>query len=472
MVLLSLTYLIKLILKRSILSIKTMFWGFSEGLDIQKEFTSQSQTEDPPSEINILLFGGGDARHILKSLAKSFQHKTKLNFYVAEGCLELLARNLLLLSIALESPDQLTLKGRTHLFMDIFGNSLLRASSYGYVCSKAVHFLNCITDLDFARVALPACNFDRLKFAERDRLEQIFYFWRNRAGHQFDIGVAWNQRVRHELGKRYDSRVGAFDWDLQMKLKDYGAGQICSQEYQHWRDTGIAFVFPEYEHNNPNKTLAAGIRKSGTDYLHRGYVGDIQVGPFCSFGINCDDAKMLKANHGTNDYRATDVTERNVRQLMFEIQERCSDTSEHGDVHKYGSAQLLLSKPMPLQQNDVDETNLRQYDRELLSTPNMTVTYCSMDDVPRLAQQNDFKSFFHVVFIAQTYFKLINKDIVNVLAENAVILFETKQISVLRKDDIAKCLKEIRDFAKDINLKPITNFNINLPMPIVRFKNF
>lgn len=449
-----------------------MFWGFSEGLDMYKEFMNHLKPDEPPKELNILLFGSGDPRHILKTLAASFSHSTKLNFYVAEGCVELLARQLLLLSIALEPPEQITLKGKINLFMDVFGNSLLRASSYGYVCSKAKHFLRCITDLEFSRVVMPMVNFERFKFAERDGLEATFQFWRNQYNIKFDISHHWQQRVRRELGQRYDTRNGAFDWDLQMKLKDYGAHQICSQEYQHWRNTGIAFVFPEYEHNNPNKTLATGIRQNGTNFQHQGYVGDIVVGPFASFGLTCDDASMLRSSHGTNEFRATDITERNIHQLLHEIQECKPYEFQQGDVHRYGGTQLVLSSPMPSQCNDIEENDLRQYDQELISTPNLSVTYLSMHDVLELTQNKEFNALFDVIFIAHTYFKLIKEDIVNVMAEHAIILFETKQISVLRKADISTFLKEIRDFANACNLKAITNFNINLPMSIVRYNNF
>lgn len=449
-----------------------MLWGFSEALDMHKEYVDQQKTKENPLELNILLFGVGDPRHILKSLAKSYNHNTKLNFYIGEGCLASLARDLLLLSIALEAGDEISTKGKTHLFMDIFGNSLLRASSYGYVCSKARHLLQVITDMDFARSVMPSISFDRLKYAERDGLEEVFQFWRDRPGHQFDIGQCWVERVRRDLGQRYDSRMGAFDWDLQMKLKDYGAGQICSQEYKHWRDTGVAFVFPEYEHSCPNKTLAVGVSKNGTGYRHRGFVGDIHVGPFCQFGLTSDDPALHRSNHGNNEFRATDVTERNVYQLMYEIQESRAYAVAKGDVHQYGSSQLAIGKPMVVQNGDMREDELKKYDRKLLRTPNLSVTFLSMDDLLKLADRKELMALFHVVFVAQMYFPLFKQEFQSVFSEETVVLFETKQLSVLRKDDISKFLKTIRDFAKGLNLNPITNFNINLPIPVARFKTF
>jgi len=35
----------------------------------------------------------------------------------------------------------------------------------------------------------------------------------------------WNNRLRQYLGTRYDTRNGAFDWDLSMKLGDLGVSK-------------------------------------------------------------------------------------------------------------------------------------------------------------------------------------------------------------------------------------------------------
>ena len=60
------------------------------------------------------------------------------------------------------------------------------------------------------------------QYKERDYLEGIFKFWREEDARQFNVSAMWNNRLRQYLGTRYDTRMGAFDWDLSMKLGDLG----------------------------------------------------------------------------------------------------------------------------------------------------------------------------------------------------------------------------------------------------------
>lgn len=95
-----------------------MFWGFSEAIDLYEEYKKYVKDEEQrPSTLNVLLFGSGDPRHIIKTMAKRYRHQTKVNFYVIEGCPALIARQILLTSIALEPPSLLSLFSKTHLFM-------------------------------------------------------------------------------------------------------------------------------------------------------------------------------------------------------------------------------------------------------------------------------------------------------------------------------------------------------------------
>lgn len=454
-----------------------MFWGFSEALDLYSEYQSTIKTtnesgDDGGRELNILLYGSGDPRFILKTLAKSYKHDAKINFYVIEGCLEIIARSILLFNVALEPPTEFSLRGKTHIFMDLYGNSLLRPISHSYMCSKAKHFLNVITDLDYAKEKIPILNFDQLKYRERDALENIFTFWLERNGNVFNISNYWEQRNRNLLKNRYDNRHGVFDWDLQMKLKDYGAEQICSQEYKHWRDVGVAFVFPEYEQAMPNKTLAADLCRNGSFYRHRGYVGDITVGPFTTFGLKCDDAKLLRSEHGANVFRASDVTERNVFEMMFEIQERKSYESNRGDVHQFGTTILDMGTTMPAINPECNEIDLKKYEESIISVDNVTITFLTIDDTMAVQNRAIFKQFFDVVFVARNYFAFLKEDFADVFKDKCMILFETRQYSTLRKEEIAEDLKKIKEYAKALNLSSVTNYAINKPLPIVKYKNF
>lgn len=120
---------------------------------------------------------------------------------------------------------------------------------------------------------------------------------------------------------RYDSKEGVYDWDYHMKLKDKPEGsRINSREYRKWRDTGVAFTWLETEVSEINPTLTCGIFRHGDKILHYGYLGDIINGPYMTFGLHCEDKEMLKTANGIYVKRATDITERNLLRLFWEIQ--------------------------------------------------------------------------------------------------------------------------------------------------------
>lgn len=78
-----------------------MWWGYSHPLDLQTEVV---QREDQISDnIEVLIVGAGDARHIMKTLASSYTHPDRnITYHVIEPTLEQVARSILLLSICLE----------------------------------------------------------------------------------------------------------------------------------------------------------------------------------------------------------------------------------------------------------------------------------------------------------------------------------------------------------------------------------
>lgn len=446
-----------------------MFWGFSEAIDFYQEYRNCNKSEDEPKAIlNILLFGCCDPRHIIKTIAKSYLHNTKINFYVFEGCPALLARNVILTTIALEPPSLLSLLAKTHLFMDIYANTQIRISSVGYIESKATHFINCVTDLEFNKRMQPIFVFNQLKYIERDCLENIFNFWRENGKNGFDVNSLWTQRMKQHLSFRYDSRFGAFDWDLNMRLKDYGAQQICPQEYRHWRETGIGLTFPEYRQSCPNRTFAIeNPKKLSTDK----FIGDTLVGPFCTFGLNCSDAKMLKSSHGQNLFRATDVIERNVFELFYEIEERKPLDSTLFSEHRLGAAVLDLESNVKSEPSDLGDLKTKKIDEPLIIVDQVRVFYLSVNEMQNIVDGKKFCQFFDGIFIGREYFKLVKKDFSKLFAPNAILLFETLQLSTQRKDDIAEFLKKIRCLATEMELHPLTNFNINVPLPIARYQS-
>ncbi|XP_062542986.1 dynein axonemal assembly factor 3 homolog [Armigeres subalbatus] len=449
-----------------------MFWGFSEALDLFEEYRkTQDQSQEAPAELNILLFGVGDPRHVLKSASKTFKHTTKLNFYLQEGCLELIARNLLLTCIAFENGQHLSVKGKTHLFMDVLGNTLLRPFSNGYVNTKAKTLTNLVTDPDYAEKVAPIFKFDGLRYKERDHLEDVFRFWINHEKHVFNVAQYWDARVRAMLGTRYDHKMGAFDWDLHMRIRENGAKQICPQEYKHWRNTGIAFTFPEYEQSDPNKTFAVGLVRNGAVYMHRGMVGDVTSGPYASFGVKCAEDRLLHSQHGVNDFRSTDVTERNVLEIMYELQEQKDYTLNEKDIHQYGSFVLEQGQNLNKDLIRTESVECCEYNEPLIQCENVKIHFLSVEYLLKIQTQQEHRNKYDIIVIANNYFSFLKEDFPQLFAPNALICFETRQLTTFSKDEISQFLTQIKDYAKAHSLQPLTNFAINVPHSIIRYRS-
>lgn len=239
------------------------WWGFSPAIDIAEYFT-MTGFSGHHAAINVLIVGSGDIRHVLKtvSMARIQQAKTgskAIHFYVLENNLELYARAILMISLALEHPDHLGLQEKAELMAEIFGNSLVRTQTAEYIQQSSNEFVKLVTDFDLLNERLPVFDLTGLKYKERDMLEGIFKLWRKPDTNIFDIEQCWDLRVRQYLGTRYDTAKGAFDWDYSMKLCDRGAEIIGSRAYQHWRKSGTAFQLREGSYDVPNKTLASGM---------------------------------------------------------------------------------------------------------------------------------------------------------------------------------------------------------------------
>ncbi|KAH8304135.1 hypothetical protein KR059_001313, partial [Drosophila kikkawai] len=464
-----------------------MFWGLSSALDLYDEYLKAFKIKDEPqaeagekgaggddglSTLNILICGGADPRHVIKTLAKRYAHgvQPKLNIYVLDGCAEIIARNMLLLGIALEDPESFSLVSKAHLFMDLYGNAVIRPTSHHYMAAKGRTLLQIVTDNDKLQRLAPMLNIDGLKYKERDGLEMAFSFWQPQPWYVYEVTNYWEQRSRALLGSRYDHRNGAFDWDLSMTLKSRGGEQICSQEYRYWRESGVAFVFPEYEQCKPNKTLAAGLVRNGHTLLHRGYVGDIQTGPFCGFGLRSSEERMHNSVHGENDYRATDVTERNLMELFHELQTQTPYEHDPTRSRRYGSVQLLMTPLLTHQEADADRQTT--YDRPWIPMPGITVHYVSPTEIVKLQQGAvRWNNMFDIVYVAYNYFTFLSQDFFKALRTQALMVLETKLLTVERREQVQEYETKAKEMMRQAGLKASINYQaINAKNMVLKYK--
>lgn len=466
-----------------------MFWGLSSALDLYDEYLKAFRINDvdgedeskaggdgpaSPKSLNILLLGETDARHVIRTLAKRYTHRAKpdIHIYIVEGSIEIVARHMMLLAVALEDPSSFNLVSKAHLYMDLYGNTMIRPSTNSYMAAKGRTFMKMVADEDELQSLAPILNIQFLKYRERDGLSMAFNFWQPVPRHIYNITEYWEQRGRALLGTRYDHRNGVFDWDLNMTLKDRGGQQICSQEYRYWRESGVAFVFPEYEHCKPNKTFCAGLVQNGTDFKHRGYVGDIQTGPFCGYGLRTAEERMHHSAHGENDYRATDITERNLLEFFHELQTQEPYEHDATRSRRYGSVQLLMT-PLLSHQQEEDISSTASYHRPWIKVPGVTVHYLSSVVIPQMQSgEEQWNSMFDIIFVAYNYNVFLKKSVfTRTLKPQGLFILETMQMTVNRKDMVKNYESDAKKYLKESGLKPVVNYNaINSKNQVLRYR--
>ena len=117
----------------------------SSGVDV----TEQDPKDD--KEINVLISETGDIRHILKTLSdivplSKGPRKHPLNIYIHDTQLENLARALVFLTLICEVS--FAKRERMELFMDLYGNCLIREKSNAYLQSIVNELIQLVTEDD------------------------------------------------------------------------------------------------------------------------------------------------------------------------------------------------------------------------------------------------------------------------------------------------------------------------------------
>ncbi|XP_065844488.1 dynein axonemal assembly factor 3-like isoform X2 [Oscarella lobularis] len=428
------------------------WWGFSPALDLLNQDLSSAlerlQVTKSDRDLNVLLVGSGDVRHILRTLARSRLHKRpRIKFYVVENNIEVLARHLLFLSIVLEPEDQLGLQEKAELFLELYGNLLIRQQVADYVKAKSDQFIRLITDLDYMKRVFPLLDLSQLKFKERDVLEGVFKFWRGSTPAEFDASTLWDQRQRHLLKARYDSRFGVFDWDYSMKLQDK-ASVIHSKQYKRWRETGMAFEPREGGYEVPNRTLASGLilRKAGESIPRRGYWGDMINSPYLGFGIETENKDLLKKFNDVHEKTASDVAEHNVTSYVHEL--------VTGSAYKGPSRFETVTEEDASKKEEV-ESGGKHVDTQYLHPVDASVILLSLNSAEVLPKKEKYAKLFDVAYFSNSMVHHLTPEMQAVLADEATVILETTKFMLdLRLEQSEAFVEKITGMAASAGCKP------------------
>lgn len=438
-----------------------MFWGISPALDLQQEYLKHG--DESAYELNFLVIGGCDARHLLKTLAQAYRHNRRyMNLFVVDGCPELTARQLLLTSLALEKTTRCGLLEKTRRFLEIYGNLLLRPPTSRYLIAKARQLVGMITNPEYLNCLIPCVSIEQMKYRERDYIEHLFNFWTTGNTNQFNACEHWEHRLRQSLGLRYDCRVGVFDWDYNMRLKEI-ASQVTGAEYKHFREHGVAFTWLETEVCRPNVSLAAGVYKCGERYLHRGYLGDLATSPYIAYGLDCEEKDMLKSSHGVNYKRSTDVTERNVMRMFYELENRQKFDVESMNLDtQQNLGMVVLSKiDAKISETGPEAPLLLREDRDTyINVDYGKVHFLSLSALDHYPHKPQFQGLFHGVFVGQNMLSRVRPSVWSMARDDAIVLMESRKYLVdLKRDDVKAFGDQIKQAATAAQCERIAPFD-------------
>ncbi|KAF0025364.1 hypothetical protein F2P81_022245 [Scophthalmus maximus] len=401
-------------------------------------------------EVNVLLVGSGDPRHILKTIA-GLRSEESLHVWVIENSMEVVARQLLLLYLALVPQENMGFNEKTEVFLEVFGNSEIRSQTEETLRRAASQLSLCVTEA-METAAHPCLNTTLLKFKERDELARIFKLWNpphspsssSEGSVPIVMSKVWDYRVRQHLGTRYDSRKGCFDWDLTMKLHEKGGGVINKQQYAQWRERGLAFEMREgvYQSTNPSLLSLRVFHQNGKKVAVRGYWGDIVSSPYLSFGIETDDKSLLQTQNGQHIKTAQDVSSANVQALFQWLSSRRGCPS---------AAQPETEREESPEQTDQKSVTVN----DLMRLNGISVTFLPLDSIHKLPEKKKYSHFFNTIYLAASCVHQLDLTMKQIAAPDAVVVMElAKYILDLNKEQEASFVKKVASIALNAGFEP------------------
>ncbi|KAG7335565.1 hypothetical protein KOW79_000258 [Hemibagrus wyckioides] len=450
------------------------WWGFGPARDLLE--TRRSQTPRPQGELNVLLVGSSDPRHILKTIS-GLKDTDTLHVWVMENSMEVVARQLLLLYVSLSSPESMGMQEKTDVFLELFGNSEIRSQTDDKLKHMAARLFLAVTDTmdadtDTDTHIHPCLDTSFLKFKERDELARIFKQWQRPPSPPLGMCKAWDARVRQHLGTRYDARRGCFDWDLTMKLHDKGCGVIHKQEYIRWRESGVAFEMREGLYCIANQSLLSTrvFSRRGDKVGVRGYWGDIVSSPYLSFGIETDYKELLKTQNNQHVKTAQDISVANVETLFkslstrgghTHVSELTKDSFDH-TAETHLSCQLEEERVCTVDQEETVKLDNKQHAEEkqkhqieLMNLPGVSVSFLSLDSLPKLPMKSRFCRLFNAIYCSASMVHHLDSSLKQTAAPGAVLTVElARYLLDLSKEQEASFATRVSEIAKEAGFVP------------------
>lgn len=276
--------------------------------------------------VNVLLVGAGDIRHILPTVAslrvdaESGARVPTYHFYLYEPNLRTHCRHLFFIQWLLDSMFALEeLEERVLMFLDVYGNTLLRDMSAAQFRNVAQRLIKSL-EKDSGELA-QLVDFGEMKHKERDFVEEQLRYWVTDSS-SANLKDQWDHRVRQEMAERYDNRDNIIDWDFVFHLTEY-TNLLKFPEYRTWRNTGIAFdvchINPrrgfKYDYHHPNKSLCHFDKKGRGAFL-----GDVKNGPFFAFGTTTENEHIrARTTDGTCKYGNGVISMHNLRAWLYAL---------------------------------------------------------------------------------------------------------------------------------------------------------
>lgn len=427
-------------------------WGYSYPLDLQNEVTRRE--DQILDNLEVLIVGADDARHITKTLASSYMHPSQsITYHVIESSLEQVARSILLLSISLEK--NLGLQEATRYYLEILGNTLLRPATAKYLakCTKQ------LIDIPTHTIDCPWLSLEKFKHKDRDNLESIFKFWSRATCEGIPIINYWDRRIRKSLNTRYDCKEGVFDWDYYMILKPRCINNLTIQEYRFWRNNGVAFTWLEGEPARSNPTLLNNIIQYGPGFIHYAYLGDIVNGPYFTWAVT--EKKEDKK------FRATDIAEREIMRAIHEIRTKEPLCEDYVGAHRDASILngIIINEMPDIETENESWTNVGDKSKldkiSWVEIPNHKIIFHPATSLEFFKSKNEYVNRFHLVWIAHNMIKQL-ENLAPLASTGAPVIVESRKcMADLRKEDLKNFTEELKELAQKNGLRLVHDFDSN-----------